>query len=135
MIVMEQLLPIYGQKYQVPSATISNSTLATTTVNGLVEGNYQFELTVTDDKGGVGTDIVNLIVNPAPNKPPTANAGTDQTMTLPIDSITLTGSGNDSDGTIASYLWTKISGPSATILNNTLGFDNSKWTCSGELSI
>lgn len=45
------------------------------------------------------------------NNPPTANAGTDQTITLPTNSVTLTGSGTDTDGTIASYLWTKISGP------------------------
>ena len=111
---MEKFLPIYGQKISGPSATISNSKLATTTVSGLLQGNYQFELTVTDDKGAVGTDIVNVTVNPAPNIPPTANAGADQTITLPTDSIKLTGIGTDSDGTIASYLWTKISGPSAT---------------------
>ncbi len=103
-----------------PSATILNKTLASTTIKGLAQGNYQFELKVTDDKGSVGTDIVNVTVNPAPNKPPIANAGTDQTITLPTDSLTLTGNGKDIDGTIASYLWTKISGPSATILNNTL---------------
>ncbi|MBB2144857.1 family 16 glycosylhydrolase [Pedobacter sp. LMG 31464] len=46
------------------------------------------------------------------NKVPFANAGADQTITLPVNTVILTGSGTDADGTIASYLWTYISGPS-----------------------
>lgn len=46
------------------------------------------------------------------NTPPTANAGADQTITLPTSSTTLSGSGSfDIDGTITGYLWTRISGP------------------------
>lgn len=46
------------------------------------------------------------------NKPPIAVAGPDQIITLPIDSISLDGSGSsDPDGIISSYQWTKISGP------------------------
>ncbi|MEQ1797261.1 MAG: T9SS type A sorting domain-containing protein, partial [Lacibacter sp.] len=40
-----------------------------------------------------------------------ANAGSDKTITLPSNSVTLNGIGTDADGTIVSYLWTKISGP------------------------
>lgn len=40
---------------------------------------------------------------------PVANAGTDQSITLPTASVTLDGSG--STGTITTYLWTLISGP------------------------
>jgi parallel beta-helix repeat protein len=51
---------------------------------------------------------------------PTANAGTDQTITLPTSSITLSGSGTVASGQTASYLWTKISGAGTqTITNNT----------------
>ena len=32
---------------------------------------------------------------------------------MPVNSVRLTGSGSDSDGTISSYLWTKVSGPAA----------------------
>jgi hypothetical protein len=49
------------------------------------------------------------------NNPPEAAAGTDQTITLPTNSVTLSGSATDGDGTIASYAWTKISGGAATI--------------------
>ena len=56
----------------------------------------------------------------ASNIPPTSNAGTDKAVTLPTTTTTLTGSGADSDGTIASYLWTKQSGPAGgTITSST----------------
>jgi hypothetical protein len=53
------------------------------------------------------------------NKPPIANAGADQTITLPKDSVMLDGSAStDSDGTITTYKWTKIAGPvSPNIIN------------------
>jgi hypothetical protein len=50
------------------------------------------------------------------NNPPTANAGTDKTIGF-SDPLTLSGTGTDSDGTIASYQWVKISGPGCTITN------------------
>jgi hypothetical protein len=43
----------------------------------------------------------------------TANAGGNQTITLPTSSVTLNGSGTSSDGTISSYWWTQISGPNS----------------------
>jgi hypothetical protein len=49
------------------------------------------------------------------NRPPVANAGSDQFMIYPADSTLLTGSGKDPDGAIVSYRWSKISGPSVNI--------------------
>ncbi len=92
--------------------TIANPSSATTLINNLVKGTYQFQLKVTDNDGATNTDIIKITVNAAPNQPPVANAGADQVITLPINSVTLTGSGTDQDGTVVSYLWTKISGPS-----------------------
>jgi hypothetical protein len=47
------------------------------------------------------------------NQPPIANAGTDITITLPNNSVTLDGAASrDTDGNIASYAWTKTAGPS-----------------------
>jgi hypothetical protein len=51
-------------------------------------------------------------VPPTGNISPIANAGSDISITLPTNSVTLKGSGTDADGTISSYLWTKIAGPS-----------------------
>ncbi len=50
------------------------------------------------------------------NIPPTAVAGEDQTIDQPTSQVTLDGSASyDVGGTIVSYLWEKLSGPSCTI--------------------
>jgi hypothetical protein len=100
------------------TGTINNANLASATIINLSEGVYQFELQVTDDKGAIGGDTVQITINAASNILPTANAGTNQTITLPINTISLSGSGSDVDGTISSYLWIKISGPSIGTINN-----------------
>jgi hypothetical protein len=52
--------------------------------------------------------------------PPTVNAGSDFSITLPASSVTLNGSATTSSGTIITgYSWTKMSGPVATITNAT----------------
>jgi hypothetical protein len=56
---------------------------------------------------------------PAANVNPVANAGGDITITLPTNSTTLDGSGSsDGDGTIASYKWSKLSGPTQFTITN-----------------
>ena len=75
----------------------------------LVQGVYQFQLTVTDDNAATNNDTVQVTVNEAP----VANAGADKLITLPVNSTTLTGTGTDADGTISSYAWVKISGPTS----------------------
>jgi predicted esterase len=101
-----------------PAATIVNAAGAATAISGLVEGTYVFKLKVTDNKGATAEDQVTVVVNATPNVAPVAKAGADVTITLPLSSVTLNGTGsNDTDGSIASYLWTKVSGPAATIVN------------------
>lgn len=51
------------------------------------------------------------------NKTPSVNAGSDKTLTLPQNSISLAGSATDSDGSVSSYAWSKISGPSVSMAN------------------
>jgi hypothetical protein len=85
-------------------------------VKALVVGSYQFELKVKDNGGLFARDTIRIIVDSVvtPNHPPIANAGADQTITLPTNNVTLDGSSsNDPDNNIISYLWTKISGPSS----------------------
>jgi hypothetical protein len=86
-----------------------------TKVGRLGEGSYQFELTVTDASGLFSKDTVQVtVVKPViNNRPPVANAGNDQTITLPANSVTFNASGStDPDNNIVSYVWIKISGPS-----------------------
>ena len=53
------------------------------------------------------------------NKPPIAVAGSDQTITLPTDSVLLNGSAsNDQDGRIIAWQWAKISGPASLNIVN-----------------
>lgn len=102
--------------------TIDNPTSAATGISSLQEGTYQYQLTVYDDDGAFGSDVVQVIVSPAVppvNIPPTANAGSNQTITLPTNSVTLTGSGTDTDGTIVSYAWVQLSGSTSNIVSPT----------------
>ena len=103
------------------TATFSSTTSASTTVSNLVAGTYSFRLTVTDNKGATGSATVSVVVNPAPvaNVAPTANAGSNKTITLPTNSTTLSGSGTDSDGSIASYKWSQVSGPNTATFSST----------------
>lgn len=97
--------------------TIANPDAAKTTVSGLVAGTYVFELTVQDDDKATGSDRVTIVViQPAANKPPTANAGNDITITQPVSTVHLDGSASaDADGSITKYSWKRISGPAASI--------------------
>ncbi len=105
------------RKISGPAAgTITNTSLAATSVTGLAAGIYLFELKVTDNIGGVGRDTMQLIVFPAVQLP-IANAGPDQSITLPLNNINLNGIGASPNGIITSYTWAKISGPNATITN------------------
>ena len=103
-----------------PSATITSPQGNATTVTGLTQGTYNFSLSITDVSGGVGRDTVTVIVNGSAggtNQSPVANAGNDQTISG--TTTTLNGSGSyDPDGSIASYNWTKLSGPSQYSISN-----------------
>jgi hypothetical protein len=91
------------------------------------QAGFSYQLTGTpftqaSGKGTAGTPLTISFsfVNqstPAPNQHPVANAGGNQTITLPISSITLNGSASsDPDGTIVSFNWTQQSGPSTAVL-------------------
>lgn len=70
---------------------------------------YQWMLT---NKRPSGEEIPTIL-------PPTVNAGSDQTITLPTSSVSVTGiaSTQTQGQSIESYLWSKVSGGSATIVN------------------
>ncbi|RZM17877.1 MAG: carbohydrate-binding protein, partial [Pedobacter sp.] len=75
---------------------------------------YVFRLSVTDDKGAANADELTVTVNAAitiPNQAPTVNTGANTSITLPTNSTSLIGAAIDADGTIASYSWSRLSGP------------------------
>ena len=90
-----------------------NASQPQASVNNMIQGIYQFELKVTDDSGATARDTVVVIVSPVPNIPPVANAGSNQTIILPVNNVTVSGSGTDADGTITTYLWSYVSGPAS----------------------
>ncbi|MEP6555000.1 MAG: hypothetical protein ABJB11_15725, partial [Ferruginibacter sp.] len=94
-----------------------------TEINNLVEGNYVFELKVTDKAGVSVTDLVAVKVYNSngtitKNLIPTADAGVDQVITSPTNAVTLSGVGVDLDGSVASYMWTKVSGAGTYTINS-----------------
>jgi hypothetical protein len=101
------------------TATMTAATTTTMNVSALVAGTYVFRLKVTDNGGLSGTDDVTVTVTGtiSTNTPPTANAGADKTITLPTNTVSLTGSGTDAGGSISSYAWTQQSGPSTATVS------------------
>ncbi|KAM6171936.1 dyslexia-associated protein KIAA0319-like protein homolog [Erethizon dorsatum] len=87
-------------------------------LSAMQEGDYTYELTVTDTIGQQATAQVTVIVQPENNKPPQADAGPDKELTLPVDSTTLDGSKSSDDQRIVSYLWEKTQGPDGAQLEN-----------------
>src|SRR5450432_41522 len=101
------------------TASIGTATNATSTISGLQLGTYVFKLTVTDASGATAVDSLSILVKAAANIPPIANAGSSKSITLPVNTVNLDGSlSTDPDGTIVSYSWVQISGPSPSAITN-----------------
>ena len=110
-----------------PTMTLTGAATATTTftVPELTgPTTLTFTLTVTDAGGSPGTgrasgtDVVVVTIN-ADNDLPTADAGTDQTVSEG-DAVTLSGSGQDPENAALSYAWTQTGGtPTVTLTGAT----------------
>ncbi|XP_062342948.1 dyslexia-associated protein KIAA0319-like protein [Osmerus eperlanus] len=87
-------------------------------LSALQEGDYTFQLTVTDTSGQQDTAKVTVIVQPENNKPPVADAGPEKELTLPVDRTTLDGSKSSDDQKIATYHWIQSSGPDGVKIEN-----------------
>jgi dienelactone hydrolase len=95
--------------------TLTNSSSASVSVSNLtVGGTYVLSLTVTDNKGATATDNVSIKVNQVP----VANAGSDKSVVLPTSSVSLSGSGSDTDGSITAYKWSLSGGPVTPTITN-----------------
>jgi hypothetical protein len=63
------------------------------------------------------TVVPKKAVQPPRNIPPTANAGSNQTITLPVNSVNLSGTAIDQDGNVVSNVWTKSTTLTSTIVS------------------
>jgi VCBS repeat-containing protein len=105
-----------------PAVTLSdpqtaNPTFTAPTVGGPGGESLVFRLTVTDEEAAqaIDTAIVNVTL-PLANRPPEADAGTDQNVEEG-ETVTLNGSNSfDPDGDNLSYQWDQIAGPPVTLL-------------------
>jgi|GEM_PF-833895 len=101
------------------TATISNSGTITPTVGGVIAGSYTFKVTLTSTSGTSTSDQMTLTVNPAPATTVfTVNAGPDVAITLPTNSVKLTGSATVEYTTLSSCKWTQVSGPNTAAISN-----------------
>ena len=94
------------------SLSLSNYTSQTVRFTApATEGYSRIRLRVRDDDGAYGYAYVTVTFDdPTPaNQAPTANAGSDRNIETG-DAVTITGSGSDPDGSIASWSWQQISG-------------------------
>jgi hypothetical protein len=99
---------MYPNSWDVPALTAVNP-LALTSATGVTSpmckvGNNQ------------NTSPCNLCAV-TPTSVPTASAGSNQTVTLPVSQATLSGTGSKvTGGTISKYVWTQQSGPSKAVI-------------------
>lgn len=101
--------------------SITSPTSASTTATGLTQGSYVYRITVTDNVSGLTcTSDKSITVNAAtPLIPPTVNAGANQTIQLPTNSVTVAATAVASSGSITGYQWIKVTGGAATITSAT----------------
>lgn len=118
----DSLLFIYAVLDSVSTATVNLTGLSA--ASGKIITPSFVSNTPTETTGTITGGAISLSADPMPrgfivyspggNVAPNADAGADQSITLPTASVSLSGSGStDSDGTITGYLWTKISGPAS----------------------
>lgn len=92
------------------SHTFGTPTSVNTTASSLVQGVYEFRVTVCNTSG-CSFDDVTITVLPPANAGPIAVAGNNQSITLPTSSTSVDGSASTDDVAVTVYLWTKVSGP------------------------
>ncbi|MEW6127269.1 MAG: PKD domain-containing protein, partial [Acidobacteriota bacterium] len=93
------------------TVTFTNATEAATIASFTAAGVYVLRLTASDGVLSASDDVQVTVI--AANQAPEVNAGADQTISLPTDTVTLAGTATDDGlpaGSSVSVNWTKTSG-------------------------
>jgi RHS repeat-associated protein len=96
------------------AAALLDATTVSSRFTPDLRGEYVLSLTVSDGRGGSGVDYV-VVSTEFTDRPPTANAGPDQSV-LPKQQVMLDGSGSsdpDNDA-ITAYRWSFVSRPAGS---------------------
>jgi RHS repeat-associated protein/uncharacterized repeat protein (TIGR01451 family) len=113
-------------------ATFSDPHSPTSTALLTAIGTYVFRLTGDDSQLQASADVA--ITTTSANLPPLVKVGPDQTITLPVNMASLSGSATDDGlpaGSTLTFLWSKVAGPgtvtfaNATSPNTTATFSES----------
>lgn len=89
------------------------------TFTGFVFGEFVIQITVVDEQGSSATASLTVNVFPEPNAPPVVSIVGDLfSITLPQNSITLTASSTDVDGTIESCYWEILNNEGSTEISS-----------------
>ncbi len=100
------------------TVSFANAMALATTASFSTSGTYVLRLTADDSAASTASDVT-ITVQPQPNQAPAANAGPNQTITLPATAA-LDGAASD-DGLPASFLtttWSRVSGPGTVTFGN-----------------
>jgi Polysaccharide lyase/Bacterial Ig domain len=87
-------------------------------------GNYTLKATpmsgsVANAAATISFTFTNGTVTSPTNTNPIANAGSNSNITLPVNTVNLSGSASDADGSIATIAWSKVAGPSQFTFSST----------------
>lgn len=86
-------------------------------LSNLEVGMYTFILRVTDTSDQFSTAEVHVFVKPG-NEGPVADAGPNQEITLPMNTVTLNGTKSYDDIGISQWEWKQVNGPSLAKIEN-----------------
>ncbi len=110
----------------VPTLLATNTTALTYYATGLTPGTLYSWYIAPRNANGANTacgttnrtTFTTAVATGGGNISPVSNAGSNTSITLPVNTVTLDGSASyDPDGRIAEFYWYQIQGPSATISN------------------
>jgi len=101
------------------TAGITTPSAWNTAVTGMIAGSYVFQVTVTDTSSNTSTAKVTVTVNAAATSlAPVLTISSAQTITLPTNAVTVSGTASARLGgaSIHSVTWSQVSGPNTAAL-------------------